>query len=61
MKHQTSPAFIEHNVNGIIIYTPDKRSTDQCFDQCLPCTPYLNQDLEMRGETFQSGFRIKSK
>ncbi len=44
-------------LNRIIIYYPDRG--DQCFDQPLPCTPYPNSRLEMRGESLQDGFRIK--
>jgi hypothetical protein len=49
--------YNEHRVDGIIIYYPDKG--DQCFDQPLPCTPYPNNRLEMRGGSLQNGFRIK--
>jgi len=43
-------------INNITIYIP---KSDQCFGQCLPCTPYPKEGLEMRGQTFQDGFRIR--
>lgn len=31
-----------------------------CYNAPLPCTPLPKQSLEMRGETFRQGFRVKS-
>lgn len=33
--------------------------TQRCFDYALPCTPIYQNNIEMRGNTFQDGFRIK--
>lgn len=33
--------------------------TQRCFDYALPCTPIYQNNIEMRGKTFQDGFRIK--
>ena len=30
---------------------------DQCWDSPLPCSPYYDSRLEMRGETLKEGFR----
>lgn len=49
--------YDEIDLNGLTIYVPAKG--DQCFEQCLPCAPYFNDRLEMRGETLQDGFRMK--
>lgn len=49
----------EREINNGIIYTSNKY--DQCFDVCFPCAPpSLRYDrLEMRGDSFQDGFRMK--
>lgn len=50
--------YNEIELNGLIIYVP--MEGDQCFEQCLPCTPYFNDRLELRGETLQDGFRVNN-
>lgn len=52
-----NPEFSEYKIGNTIIYKVT--NSDQCFDQCLPCTPYLNDNLGMRGESLQDGFRIR--
>lgn len=49
----------ERELNNGIIYTSDKY--DQCFDVCFPCAPpsIRYDQLEMRGDSFQDGFRMK--
>jgi len=54
---EVNDSFYKETINNIDIYIPKK--SDQCMDQCIPCTPYLNKGLEMRGNSLQSGFRIK--
>ncbi len=57
-KYSYSPENImQQKAVNVIIYSPI--NTDKCFDYCLPCTPYFKENLEMRGESLQSGFRIK--
>ncbi len=33
---------------------------DRCYCQPLPCTPYYNEKLILRGETLQEGFRVNN-
>lgn len=44
-------------VNGFEIFIPEK--DNRCYDSPLPCTPYYNPKLELRGEEIQEGFKIK--
>lgn len=53
----SSENIMQQKAVNVIIYSPI--NTDKCFDYCLPCTPYFKENLEMRGESLQSGFRIK--
>lgn len=57
MKKEAGTSFSEHPIGQTIIYSPNNEV--RCFDQCLPCTPYFNSRIEMRGETLQGGFRIR--
>lgn len=41
------------------IYKPEKG--DQCWNSAFPCTPYLHPQLELRGESLQMGFKIRTK
>lgn len=43
--------------SGLIVYTP--AAGDRCFDLPLPCTPYPNANLMLRGDSIREGFRIK--
>ena len=56
-KENTGITFTGHEVGNTTVYSPDKG--DRCFDQCLPCMPYFNDKLEMRGALLEDGFRIK--
>lgn len=61
--------YQNYKVGDAIIYSPNEVGAtpiscyeicpDLCFDKALPCTPYLNTNLEMRGKTLQDGFKIK--
>jgi len=42
--------------SGLTLYCP--ASGDRCFDAPLPCTPYPNPRLRLRGDSFLSGFEI---
>jgi len=55
--NQTNINVKEYKIGKTIIYTPI--DGDRCFDHCIPCTPYINNSLIMRGETLQNGFKIK--
>lgn len=62
--------FYEYEINGTKFYSTNQMGAnhincyvicvDHCFDQLLPCTPYLNENLELRGKSLQNGFRIKN-
>ena len=41
------------------LYIPVK--DDRCYCQPLPCTPYYNDKLILRGETLQQGFKIQNE
>lgn len=45
----------EFQARNFTLYYP---SDVLCFTNSIPCTPYPRRNLEMRGETFQEGFRI---
>lgn len=49
--------FERMQIGDIMLYYP--KQGDQCFNQYLPCTPYPNENLEMRGKSLQDGFRMK--
>lgn len=59
------PSTLDYSTNDVIfdfyyldtikIYKPTKG--DRCFDYCIPCMPYLNKGLELRGKSLQEGFR----
>lgn len=48
--------FDIYNLDHIKLYTPI--GTDKCFDCCIPCTPYLKEGLQLRGNSLQDGFKI---
>lgn len=50
--------FEIRNVSGINIYIPNKDI--RCFDQCLPCMPFFDERIEMRGQSLENGFRINT-
>jgi hypothetical protein len=47
--------FKTYDIGGIEIHVPS--DGDQCFNHCLPCTPYPDSTLELRNNTLQSGFK----
>ena len=49
--------FRTYDINGQEIYTPGD-SNDECFDHCIPCAPYYNGNLVLRGKDLRSGFKI---
>lgn len=48
--------FETHYIDSIKLYKPI--DTDRCFDYCIPCSPYLNEGLELRGKSLQNGFKM---
>jgi hypothetical protein len=42
-------------ISGVTVFYPT--DGDRCYDHDLPCTPYPDRTLELRGNTIQSGFR----
>jgi len=44
--------------NPVICY---EICNNRCFDHELPCTPYLNPNLELRGQSLKDGFRIRKE
>jgi hypothetical protein len=42
--------------SGLMLYTPV--NTDACWDSPLPCTPYFNPGLKLRGSDLKSGFAV---
>lgn len=57
LKDKASVSFDEYRLNGVSLFVP--QGTNQCFDQPVPCAPYYNNNLEMRGIHIQDGFKIK--
>lgn len=63
--------FYEYSIDGFNIYATNPIGVDPefCYESCndlsynheLPCTPYLNKNLELRGNLLQNGFRIINK
>lgn len=49
--------FQEKSIDNITIYVPIK--SDRCFDKELPCTPYFNNNIELRNKDLRDGFRSK--
>jgi hypothetical protein len=46
-----------YNFTGLPIFIP--AAGERCFGCPLPCTPLLNERLQLRGENMESGFRIR--
>lgn len=57
LKNRGNIQFDEYKIKNTFIFVP--RGTNQCFDQELPCIPYQNTNLELRGNDIKDGFRIK--
>ncbi|HEX2969980.1 MAG TPA: hypothetical protein VHO46_12845 [Bacteroidales bacterium] len=53
-------SFTTYEKGGIKFSVPDG-TNDQCFDICIPCTPYLNGNLELRNNSLEGGFRVRLK
>ncbi|AXX16362.1 LIC_10190 family membrane protein [Leptospira borgpetersenii] len=47
--------FTKIQMNDLEIFLPAK--SDRCYDHELPCMPYKNHNLILRGKTLQSGFK----
>ncbi|MCP4420177.1 MAG: hypothetical protein GY805_26530 [Chloroflexi bacterium] len=48
---------IVETASGVKLYVPVEG--DQVWDGALPSTPYINDNLEMRGDTLVDGFRVR--
>jgi hypothetical protein len=46
--------FRAYNINGLDINMPTVG--DRCFDYPLPCMPYFDATLKLRGLTLDTGF-----
>lgn len=57
LQKKANIAFEEYKLKNSTIFVP--HPTNQCFDQAIPCAPYYNNNLEMRGSEIQDGFKIK--
>lgn len=57
LKNRDKIEFEEYKIKNTFIFAP--RGTNQCFDQEIPCIPYQNTNLELRGDDIKDGFRIK--
>lgn len=55
--------FKSYTFDNITIYVPHSDNpyitANQCYDHELPCTPYYSNNLELRGEKMEDGFRFK--
>ncbi|AXR65750.1 LIC_10190 family membrane protein [Leptospira mayottensis] len=47
--------FTKIQMNDLEVFLPAK--SDRCYDYKLPCMPYKNHNLILRGKTLQSGFK----
>lgn len=57
IKTEKEATFTKHSIEDLIIFSPD--IDNRCFDQELPCMPYFDSRIEIRGESLQDGFRMK--
>jgi hypothetical protein len=55
LKPPQDAGFETKKASGMNIYVPI--SGDRCYDHALPCTPYPDSTVVLRGATLQSGFR----
>ncbi len=59
----TKAEFIENefkfkNNNSIILYSTPEINYFRCFD-VVPCSAYLNENIKLRGNTLQNGFKYE--
>ena len=45
--------------SGLRVHVP--ALGNECWNAELPCTPNFNKELELRGATLESGFRMSTK
>jgi hypothetical protein len=48
--------FKTYQVGGVTIYVP--AVGDRCFCHAIPCTPYMNKKMVLRGHTLAGGFKV---
>jgi len=59
MPISSSQLHEQRTQTGLKVYLPARG--DQCWDSPLPCTPYLNPKLRLRGDRVQSGFTLTDR
>jgi hypothetical protein len=56
-KEYQTISYKKAEVNGMQIKVPEKKG--RCWNAGLPCTPYLEEGLELRGKMLKEGFKIR--
>jgi hypothetical protein len=51
--------FVAYYIDDLLVYVP--KEGDRCFDCRIPCTPYPDSTLVLRGYTLESGFQASFK
>lgn len=46
------------NKKEVILYSPSQNNSSRCFD-VIPCSAYLNKNIELRGSSLKDGFKYK--
>ncbi|RVU02362.1 hypothetical protein EOD41_00015 [Mucilaginibacter limnophilus] len=54
----TEKTFRTYTIKGVTVYEPIPG--DRCFGHGLPCTPYPDSLVTLRGKTLQQGFKVIS-
>jgi hypothetical protein len=52
-----APLQVQTTESGLQVLVPT--TGDQCWDSPLPCTPYFNKHLRLRGGTLREGFTVR--
>jgi len=53
----TTPLMTQRTASGLAVLVP--LQGDQCWDAPLPCTPYFDEKLRLRGEDIRQGFSVQ--
>lgn len=56
VKKMSETVFNNYQIDDITIYYPNNML---CSDHEIPCAPYFNEHIEMRGKLIKEGFRYK--
>lgn len=46
------------NKKEVVLYSPSQNNSSRCFD-VIPCSAYLNKNIELRGNSLKDGFKYK--